>query len=192
MYVTKSKYYQHQESFWRINSTTSGCYTPMLKTMLDQFFNLHTYYARAFVLRFDLRQASYTDSNQRMTQFFRRLSKQLKAKYKLKRLAYFWVREKDRSQAQHYHCVLFVDGRMVNYSTNISSLCEAIWTDMSGAYWRPENCFYLSHRDDEAVQQKVIWRISYLAKTRTKADKPPQTKSYGSSRISPNPKSLIR
>lgn len=190
MYSTTSKYYEYQGMFWKIQSAPSGCYTPMLSSICQLFFNMHSYHARLLVFRFDLRQPSFTDCNQRITRFFRRLNRRLIAKYKLQQLGYFWTREQDSAKAQHYHCVLFIDGKCVNYPSTVSAMCEEVWTNMSGSYWRPDNCFYLSHRHNHQIIGEVIYRLSYLAKTRGKDKKSPQTKNYGSSRIAANPKSV--
>jgi hypothetical protein len=183
MYLTKSSHYEFANHFWEINNKPSGCYTPMLKSMCQQLFNMHSHYAKLHVFRFDLHQPTFTETNEHISTFIRRVSRLLKAKYKLKDVAYFWVREHETAPAQHYHFVLFIDGKAVNYSQNISAICESVWQDMSGSYRRAENCFYNCHRNDETTLADIIYRISYFAKGRGKNHKPKQTKNYGASKI---------
>ena len=190
MYITKSKYYQYQDRFWKINSSPSGCYTPMLKSMCEQLFNMHSYHARLLVCRFDLHQKLYTPDNKRITKFIRRAIRQLSSKYKVKHIGYSWVREQKVAEAQHYHFVLFIDGKKVNYPIKLNAILESIWGDMSGSFRRPDNCFYLCHRNDQETINDVIYRISYFAKAVDKDKKPPQTKNYNSSRIKPNSEAL--
>ena len=58
-----------------------------------------------------------------------------------------------------------------------------VWDDMNGYVFWPENPYYNVNRGDHDEIQQTIYRLSYLAKTRSKDKRPPQTKDIGTSRI---------
>jgi hypothetical protein len=64
--------------------------------------------------------------------------------------------------------LLFLDGSLIKYSSKIVSMIEAAWEDGTGTYTVP----YLNHPfhfvNNEAIIEKAIYRVSYLAKTRGK------------------------
>jgi hypothetical protein len=64
--------------------------------------------------------------------------------------------------------LLFLDGNLIKYPSKIVPMIEAAWEDGTGTYTVP----YLNHpfhfADNEAIIEKAIYRVSYLAKTRGK------------------------
>lgn len=76
-----------------------------------------------------------------------------------------------------------LDGRKMQYPAKIYSRAAQIWEDMDGSAYLPENPYYnVSKHDHDSIQQ-AIYRLSYLAKTRSKGKRPTQTKDIGTSRI---------
>jgi len=171
--------------YW-VNAKTSGIYTGMLNTMIDQLESMLSYHSKVHVLRFDLHQYAQTDTNKRLTTFNRRLFKWLKRKYNTNRIGFIWVREQDRATSQHYHYVLMLDGHKVSHPISIQEKAAQVWQEMSGRFYLPENPFYNIHRGNYEETQAAIYRISYLAKTRSKGKRSAQTKDIGTSRIKNN------
>jgi hypothetical protein len=159
----------------------------MLKKMIGQLDNMLSHHSKVFLVRFDLQQLTYTATNKLLTVFNRRLHKWVKRRYKTKDVGFIWCREAG-APVLHYHYVLMVDGQKVNTSYSILARAKQIWADMGGNFWRPENCYYNLTLGNMATRQKAVYRISYLAKVRSKGERPPQTKDYGTSRIKYNPK----
>jgi hypothetical protein len=183
MYVSHNRVLDYKGALWLVNAKPSGIFPSMAKNFIDQFFNMLSHYKRVHVIRFDLHQRDYNPDNSRMTKFIRRLKKRLIAKYKLIRIGYCWVREQDTAAAQHYHYVLFLDQRVVNYPHKVLSIIAEVWQQMAGFSYTPKHCYYNVTRDDYLTMLKVVYRISYFAKVKGKGIRPPQTKDYSTSRI---------
>lgn len=183
MDVSYSPVLDYKGGLWRLYEDGSGIFIPMVKKFIDQFINMLSHYNRVHVIRFDLHQRDYNLNNHRMTVFIGRLKKRLMAKYKLTRIGFCWVREQEDVSAQHYHYVLFIDGRVIQYPQKILDIIAEVWGHMAGFCFTPMNCFYNVLRDDYDIMQEVIYRISYFAKARGKGKHPPQTKDYSTSRI---------
>ncbi|WP_372929964.1 YagK/YfjJ domain-containing protein [Shewanella putrefaciens] len=184
MYITNADYYHFAGQDWKINNNRSGCYLNILNSLFKLILTYQNQHYRLLAIRYDLHQPKYADNNKRMTVFFRRLNKQLNAKYKGIDMRYAWVREQATADAQHYHILLLLNGQTVCYPENISKICKQIWNEMSGSIYFPENMFYLVARNDQTRLEQLVYRVSYLAKGKDKTSRPDQTKSFGCSRIS--------
>ena len=170
------------KSYW-VNAKKSGLYTQLLNSIIGQFDAVLSYHSKVHVLRFDLHQNAYTENNKRLTIFNRRFFKWLKRQYDLNRIGFVWVREHDQARQQHYHYALMIDGHKVNHPLSIQNKAVQVWADMNGYLFWPENPYYNVNRGDHDEIQQTIYRLSYLAKTRSKDKRPPQTKDIGTSRI---------
>lgn len=183
-YITKDKAITVNGQTWWVNSAGSGLITHAIKAMINQVDVMLNHHSKIHLIRFDLRMYQYTDNNEIITIFNRRLHKWLKRKYDLKRIGFIWCREQETAKQQHYHFVLMIDGHKVRHPIEILSKAREIWDiHLSGSEFTPKNCYYNLERDNYDSIQYAIWRISYLAKARGKGYKPPQTKNYGTSRI---------
>lgn len=182
-YISKTNIITLNGRTWYINARKSGVYTSMLKSMLGQLEAMMSYHSKLHVLRFDLRQYEYTETNERITTLNRRLFRWIKRHYKVKRIGFIWCREKEKSKNQHYHYVLMLDGHKIKQPNLILRKVDDIWTSLDGSSSVPKNCYYNLKRDDYFPISWAIFRISYLAKARGKGYRPPQTKDYNTSRI---------
>jgi hypothetical protein len=186
-YISKSKYFTIQGETIRIYSNRYGYYTHMLRTMLNQLFAMSSHHSKLFVMRIDLRQYENSPINKRITDFNRRLFDKIKTKYGDMRIGYAWRREQKKSCNPHYHYVLILDGHKVQHSHNLLLMAKSVWEHMDGSIWVPKNCFYNLTRNALDTLQKVIFRISYLAKSGSKNIHTESGKSYGTSKITWNP-----
>jgi hypothetical protein len=175
--------YTHNGKTYQVNATKSGLYADILKPIIEQFEIGLSRWKRVFVLRFDLHTHAYTKDNARITAFRKRLFQKLKRHYGFKDIGFCWVREHERAKAQHYHFVLFLDGNLIRHSSKITPMIKSAWENPTGTYTMP----YISHpfhfADSEDIIEKAIYRVSYLAKTRGKGYRPPQTKDFQCSRM---------
>jgi hypothetical protein len=173
----------HNGKTYQVNSAKSGLYVEILTRIIEQFEIGLTKWKRVFVLRFDLHTHAYTKDNARITAFRKRLFQRLKRRYGFKDIGFCWVREHERAKAQHYHFVLFLDGRLIKHSSKIIPMIKAAWEDGTGTYTVP----YIKHpfhfADSEDVIKKAVYRVSYLAKPRGKGYRPSQTKDFQCSRM---------
>ena len=175
----------HNGKTYQVNSAKSGLYAEILTRIIEQFEIGLTKWKRVFVLRFDLHTHAYTKDNARITAFRKRLFPKLKRRYGFKDIGYCWVREQERAKTQHYHFVLFLDGRLIRHSSKITLMIKDAWEDPTGTYTMPfiPRPFHFADSDDAI--QKAIYRVSYLAKPRGKGYRPAQTKDFQCSRMKP-------
>lgn len=184
-YITKDKVRTVNGQTWRVNTAGSGLITHALKAMINQVDAMLSHHSKVLVIRFDLHIHHQTEDNEIITVFNRRLHKWLKRKYNFKRIGFCWCREIETAKQQHYHYVLMVNGHKVRHPIAILSKVKEIWEQHlnHSLEYTPKNCYYNICLNDFKSIQNAIYRISYLAKARSKGYKPPQTKNYGTSRI---------
>jgi hypothetical protein len=182
-HITQDKAITVNGKTWWVNSAKSGLITHVVKAMVNQVDAMLSHHSKIHLVRVDLRVYEYTENNEIMSVFNRRLHKWLKRKYNLNRVGFIWCRELETAKQQHYHYALMIDGHKVNYPYEVTNKIKEIWYQLEGSEYFPENCYYNIYRDCHDSRQDAIWRISYLAKARGKGNKPAQTKNYGTSRI---------
>jgi len=187
-HITKAGSITHAGKEYRINNGKGvkkyGLYTPILHKIIDQYQIALEKWRRVFVLRIELHLPHETKDNRVISLFLKRLNKQLKQKYGFKEIGCAWAREyHGEGKGQHYHLALFLDGNKVRHSSRINEIIKASWErQFSGYTLGYIKCpFYFVNNED--IEQKAMYRVSYLAKTRGKGERPPQTKDYQCSRM---------
>ncbi|GKT12614.1 MAG: hypothetical protein ISEC1_P1593 [Thiomicrorhabdus sp.] len=166
-----------------VNSKKSGCYLEMLQSMASQLVLCYEEWKRVFVYRFDLHQAEYTENSEHLSRFIRVLRGWVEREYKSK-MGFAWVREQEKSKAQHYHVVVFIDGDNLQYSGKLGEKVKSVWEDDTcGARTVPtiESPFHKVNSVDKL--KEAFYRVSYMAKVRGKGFRPPQSKDFGTSRL---------
>ncbi len=182
--ITKDKIITIGSSSWLINSSGSGLIVHSLKAIINQVNVILTHHSRVHLIRFDLRLYHYTDDNKIIVTFNKRLHKWLKRKYQVDKVGFAWCREQEKSEQQHYHYVVMINGHKVRHPHEILKKATEIWNEhLGGSLYTPKNCYYNLKRNDFDSIQPAIYRISYLAKAKGKGKKPAQTKNYGTSRM---------
>ncbi|MDO6525366.1 inovirus-type Gp2 protein [Motilimonas sp. 1_MG-2023] len=185
-YIMKTRYLEVNNKVFWVNGKYSGMYSHMAKSMINQVDTMLNHHSKVHLIRFDLRLYEYTSTNAIVSRFNRILFKWLKRQYALKRIGFIWCREMETAKQQHYHYALILDGHKVRHPHEILIKVKGVWENhLQGSEYTPKNCYYNLKRDCEASIQRAVWRISYLAKVRSKGNRPPQTKDYGTSRIKP-------
>tara|TARA_R100000544_G_C2227255_1_gene61731 strand:- start:463 stop:1266 length:804 start_codon:yes stop_codon:yes gene_type:complete len=178
--VTTKEHYQFGDYTFAINSRKSGCYTQILNTLVTQTLAMQSIYKRILFMRFDIQQGVITQDNKRITTILKRLRKRLIHRYGNTKFGYLWVREECKKKGLHYHFVFMMDGDIVRYPSNIHDQVRGIWFDMGGTNFHFANHHYINN---EEKLREAIKHGSYLAKTRSKGNRPDQTKDYGASRL---------
>lgn len=186
--VIRKDFFNYGGKNYRVNSAKSGLYVETLKSITNQFEIAAQKWRRVFMLRFDLHQHIYTGNNQRITAFRKRLFNKLKRDYGFTDIGFCWVRERERAKAQHYHFVLFLDGRLIRHSKCINQLVKNAWDDGTGSYHVPtiKRPYYFG--TGEQITDDAIYRVSYLAKARGKGFRDKQAKDFQCSRMKLNKK----
>jgi hypothetical protein len=178
--ITTKEHYQFGDYKFAINSRKSGCYTQILNTLATQTLAMQSIYKRVLFMRFDIQQGVITPDNKRVTTLLKRLRKRLIHRYGNTKFGYLWVREECKKKGLHYHFVFMMDGDIVRYPSNIHDQVRGIWFDMGGTNFHFANHHYINN---EEKLREAILHGSYLAKTRSKGNRPDQTKDTGSSRL---------
>lgn len=168
--------------------------------------------ARVAAFRFDLRfPVGMTDQSDKViARFFDSLKAQLKAKEKkliregkrvhLHNLRYVWVRERDSSKSDHFHCVILVNkdaysilGNYDKWEGNMASRIKLAWvsalgasnTPIDGLVHFPKNgTYYLDLNKGDYLKNysDLFYRLSYFAKNATKCYGDGR-RSFGCSRL---------
>jgi hypothetical protein len=186
--VTFNDTITHYDKTYQINNGKGekklGLHLETIQRIIEQFEIALAKWRRVFVFRFDLHLPFETKDNKHMTAFRKRLFQKLKREYGFKELGFCWAREyHGKGKGQHYHWVIFLDGDLIRHSSRIRDMIKQAWEKPTGGYHVPtiKRPFYFV--DNEAVIQDVIYRVSYLGKTRGKGYRPPQTKDFQCSRM---------
>ena len=93
------------------------------------------------------------------------------------------MREVERAKVQHYHLVLFLDGDKIRYPNKLTKHIKETWSDNGYMPTIKNPYYFLDKHNHKEMRGEAINRISYLAKTRGKRYREPQTKDYGASRL---------
>jgi hypothetical protein len=126
----------------------------------------------------------YTDDNEIISQFQRKLFSSIKAKYRVSDIGFCWVREMERAKKQHYHYALFLDGRQIRHPNSLLDLVQLKWMLVGGGHvYTPKNCYRMIEKNHFEDKQAVIYRLSYQAKERGKGYRAKQAKDYSTSRL---------
>ncbi|MGR5323406.1 YagK/YfjJ domain-containing protein [Vibrio sp. DNB22_17_1] len=185
-YLTNSEFVFIQGEIWEVN-TGKGKFKicpKHIKAMISQLNTMCELYRRVFFLRFDLHLDHYTDDNEIISRFEKRLFPSIKAKYKVKHIGFFWVREMEKAKQQHYHFAVLLDGKKIRYPDALLDLVQLKWMLVGGGHVHtPKNCYCMIEKNAFQDKQEVIYRLSYFAKERGKGHRTQQAKDYGMSRL---------
>jgi len=167
-----------------INSSEKyGVYPIIIEKFVIELDKMINKYKRVFVLRFDLHLDNYSDDNKEVSEFMRAQVQRIKRKYKTKYVGYVWVREMEKAKTQHYHCAFFIDGDKIRNSFALNQQIKAKWYKNGHRSVVPKPYYFLDKHNMKEEREKVIYRLSYLAKVRGKGYRSPQAKDYSTSRL---------
>lgn len=174
----------YEEDIWQVMSFKEGLNNKIMQKTSDQLSQMLKRYSKVFAIRFDLRFCLETYNNKMISKFRDRLNRRLSKKYKCD-IGYVWVREQTESaETSHYHYVIFLNGhktwKSFGFGKIIDSVCDSL-NHFSPYY--PKNNGYMIKRDDSKSIQRVIYRLSYLAKNESKGNRPRGVSDYGTSRL---------
>ncbi len=201
---TKSRMKEHYNCFHKYNdedlfifsNEKLGVFPVIVEKSVEQLDICLAKFGRVLVVRFDLSLDEYSGDNHTISVFLNRLKEKLfklKKYRRIKDIGHEWVREQEEAKQQHYHVALFLDGNKIQHPSVLLQLIKARWYK-HGRLWIPkkehvddDGCFYFidkKKKDFTEQRGKVIYRLSYLSKTRGKGYKDVQAKNYSVSRLS--------
>lgn len=175
---------------YRINGKAKrGIYLSMLHKAINQLDICQKKWSRVLVIRCDLHQRFYRTDNHKVSNFIDNFKRRLQRQYGFDDIGYFWCREHGRAKAQHYHCVIYLDGNKIRHSSKVLRIVKGTW-EGCGRHIKPgnhvpviKNPFYFV--DSEVTKANAIYRISYLCKERDKGYHDHYVNDYGASRLTP-------
>lgn len=164
-----------------------GIFKEILQRMTTQLENLLSYHSKVLVTRIELHCYANYQNNKPISQILCKIKTSLKRHYQLLRVGYTWVREQKKASTPHYHLVLMLDGHKVKNSWKLFHLIKQYWQHRYdyGSVWLPKKADYRVIRNDNSELKKAVYRISYLAKIKSKPIKQ-SIRCYGCSQITCN------
>lgn len=185
--IVREATWKHEDTELEINVTKRyGCYVSILKAIKGQMDAVQSHYSRVLVFRLDLHTQGYSGDNKKVSRLMGRLTEWLREKYHTDRVGYIWVREQERAKSQHYHLVIMIDGRVIQYPKKVIEWIEHYWQQRGEPKpFTPKNCYTIIERDKPDTYQEAFYRASYLAKSRGKGYKNTTANNYSVSRIKP-------
>nr|WP_159064965.1 inovirus-type Gp2 protein [Thaumasiovibrio subtropicus] len=151
----------------------------------EQLDIMRSYYSKVTVILLQLHQATYTPSSRQLTNMLSKLKAKLQSHYGTK-VGYFWVREQDKADSQHYHVAIMLNGHKCQRSKLVDIITQTYWENLhpDNFSFRVRNRIYHVRNDDDGRELRAIrMRLSYMAKREGKERFPSYTKAYGCSRL---------
>lgn len=182
--VTNASTYSLDSKDYAINTHDGeyGIREDILYPMILQMEAMLSYHSKVYQIRLEAHSKEYDGENHVFTADMQRLVKWLKGKGH-KRVAYCWVREKDRSKHYHYHIVIWLNGHLIRTPDSVLRR----WDEILGArqHWvRPTTP--MIHRSKPEAQSGAIYIASYMAKERTKGYGDRGTRDFSTSHLRGN------
>jgi hypothetical protein len=112
-----------------------------------------------------------------------RLKQWLKRNYGLENIGYIWVREQERSDKQHYHLALLLDGDKIRHPKRLNEQIKEMWLPLGHVPVTLNPYYNINKHNHNETRAEIIERVSYLAKIRGKRIRDKQTKDYQTSRL---------
>ena len=174
------------------NGKIYNCYVEPLQRFKREIDAMLSHHSKVFMLRFDVRVNTHSQTNEQMTRFLRSYIPRVERYYKTKNVAFVWCREVERAKKQHYHFAVMVDGsNATRVSQELLRMADEVAAHQKlDKIGYCENASYLIKRTDLAkgdysTYNEAFKRLSYLAKERGKTIKAERANSYQTSRIKP-------
>ncbi len=180
-------YYLYQNSYQLIfhKKNGLGVINEILKKAFDQLEVLRTHYSKVTVVLLQLHQAIYTKDSKSLTAMLTNLKAKLHEHYGSK-VGYFWVREQNKAESQHYHMAIMLNGHKCQRSKLVDIATRAYWENRhpENFSFRVRNRVYrVSRCENDRELRAVRMRLSYMAKREGKSGTEAHVNAYGHSQL---------
>ena len=162
---------------------TKGIYKEIIERFIGQLDIAFKCHKRLLVHRLDLHLNKQSSDNKVISRFINRLKQWLKRNYGLDKIGYIWVREQERSDKQHYHLALLLDGDKIRHPKRLNKRIKEMWLPHGHVPVTQNPYYFIDKHNYNETRKDVIDRVSYLAKVSTKRIRGKQIKDYQTSRL---------
>lgn len=179
-HITYENHYRYAGGCYPIRAKPSGCYTDMLKHIIEQMIEMRTLYGRFLLVVFELHHPQFGERNTMVSAFIKSARGYVQNRYKAPHLGYMWVREQEKGR--HYHLFIMVDGDKVRSplgESGLSNTLKEIWQRKGGTIHHSGYHFV----DDDRSFSEALEHASYSTKARGKGYRPDRVRDFGCSRI---------
>ena len=184
--LTNASYVQHGTNLYKINTGSDGEYevrTDILYPAILQVEAMLSHHNKVYQIRLESHSEQYGSDNKAFTTMLRALKKWLKSKGH-KRVAYLWVREKEKAKGYHYHAVLWLDGNKIQNPWAVQQRWEELHKKRGHSHpWRVKPSTPMILRSKTETQSDALYVASYLAKRRSKGYGAMGSHDFGASGI---------
>jgi hypothetical protein len=179
-HITYQDHYSYAGESYPIRAKPSGCYTDILRSIIERMLAMRSLYGRVLLVVFELHHPQFGEKNEMVSAFIKSARAHVQNRYQTPDLGFVWVREQERTKGQHYHLILMVDGDKVRNSLGANGLSNAlkeIWQRKGGTIHHSGYHFI----DDDQSFNKAFEHASYLAKARGKGYRADWVRDIGAS-----------
>jgi hypothetical protein len=184
--LTNASYIQHGCNLYEINTGSEGEYevrTDILYPAILQMEAMLSHHNKVYQIRLESHSKQYGSDNKAFTQMLRALKKWLISKGH-KRVAYLWVREKEKEKGYHYHAVLWLDGNKIQNPWAVQQRWEELHRKRNHSQpWRVKPSTPMILRNKPETTSATVYVFSYLAKQRSKGYGNLGTRDFSTSSI---------
>ena len=182
--IHKASWYWFQGKGWMVNAKCSGLYTHILRAVIGIFQQALSSHRRVFVFRFDIRPKIESETNAFASSIATKLRLASRLRYPKSSFSYCWVRESHALKVEHYHFVVFMDGRHIRHPHTLQIDLRNICAEQGGSHhWAGYHLLDKTKNEYDQSVQLASHHLSYLAKVRSKGDRPPRTRGFSTSRM---------
>jgi len=181
---TKDPAFDYEGVSYKVNVTGSGVYREIMKRIVEQLHIGLAIHGRLMVMRFDLHSQGFTDSNEEIRAFRKRIMVWIERTYKTRDIGFVWVRERETTKHQHYHFSFWIDGNAIQHPQKVLAHIMRKWEAIDpSSHSMPyiKKPFYFV--ENKQGLDEPVYRLSYMAKPRGKGYRPEQVKDYSTSRL---------
>jgi len=177
-------YIEINDEIIKVNAgATRGIYKEIIERFIGQFDIALKVHKRLLVHRVDLHLNMFSSDNKVISRFINRLKQWLKRNYGLEKIGYIWVREQEKSDKQHYHLALLLDGDKIRHPKRLNEQIKEMWLPLGHVPVTLNPYYTIDKHNHNETRTEIIERVSYLAKVRGKRIRDKQTKDYQTSRL---------
>lgn len=179
-HITYQDCYSYAGVSYPILAKPSGCYTDILRSIIEQMLAMRALYGRVLLVALELHHSQFGEKNEMVSAFIKSTRAHVQSRYQTPHLGFVWVREAEKAKGQHYHLILMVDGDKVRNPLGANGLSNAlkdIWQRKGGTIHHSGYHFI----DDDQSFNEAFEHASYLAKARGKGYRADGVRDFGAS-----------